>query len=124
VTSVRPGPKGPIVAFEGIDGIEVAKNLSGCEILVPTDELPEGFEVPEEADDVVGMMVADEKRGLLGKVVDVIVTGANDVWVIEGAFGEVLVPVIEDVLVGYDDDSDTMLVRLLPGLIDEEAEGE
>jgi 16S rRNA processing protein RimM len=53
--------------------------------------------------------------------VDVIETGANDVWVVQGTrFGEVLLPVTDEVVLDVDDASGTAHVRLLPGLIDGE----
>ena len=33
---------------------------------------------------------------------EVIVTGANDVWVVEGPFGEILLPVIDEVVTGIE----------------------
>jgi len=50
------------------------------------------------------------------------VTGANDVWVVHGPYGEVLLPVIDDVVVSFDEDAETVMVTLLPGLLPEEAE--
>ena len=67
-----------------------------------------------------GLAVTDVRRGLLGEVVEVIVTGANDVWVLEGPLGEVLLPVIDDVVVRVDYESRTATVQALPGLLPEE----
>jgi 16S rRNA processing protein RimM len=53
-------------------------------------------------------------------VTDVIVTGANDVWVVEGRFGQVLVPDIDDVVGEIDEEAGTVSVTLLPGLIEDE----
>lgn len=122
VLGVRPGPKGPILQLAGVDDIDAATQLSGCELLVPTDRLPDDWFQQPDSDDAVGMRVVDEERGFLGMVEEVIVTGANDVWVVEGPLGEVLIPVIDDVLLGYDEDSDTATVRLLPGLLEGEGE--
>jgi len=63
--------------------------------------------------------VIDDERGLIGTVDDVIITGANDVWIVDGPFGEVLIPVIEDVVHEIDEDAMTARVTLLPGLIEE-----
>jgi len=84
IVSVRPGPKGPLVRFAGIEDIDAARELE------------------------------------LGTVVDVIVTGANDVWVIDGPYGEVLVPVIDDVVRDVDEENGTARTRLLDGLIDDD----
>jgi 16S rRNA processing protein RimM len=63
--------------------------------------------------------VFDGERGLIGEITDVIITGANDVWVIEGPFGEVLIPVIDQVIGDIDEEAGTVHITLLPGLIDE-----
>lgn len=116
VAGVRPGPKGPLFAFEGIADIGTASALRGCNVLARSGDLPEY----EEEFDPVGLRVIDETRGEIGEVTDVIVTGANDVWVVEGGpFGQVLVPDIEDVVGEIDEDEGTVAVRLLPGLIEE-----
>jgi len=116
VSGVRPGPKGPLLELRGIDDIGTARSLSGTTLLVRSEDLPEEF---EDADlDAIGLEVIDGERGSLGMVTDVIVTGANDVWVIEGPLGQVLLPVIDDVVREIDEDARTATVTLLPGLID------
>jgi 16S rRNA processing protein RimM len=51
--------------------------------------------------------------------VEVIETGANDVYVVQGPRGELLIPVIEDVVQELDLENQRMVVTLLPGLLDE-----
>lgn len=107
-----------VVTFREVRDVTTARKLVGALLLAQTDLLPEAV---RESDDVlVGFAVIDESRGRLGEIADVIVTGANDVWVVNGPFGEVLVPAIPDVVLRLDTDARTALVRLLPGLIDEE----
>jgi 16S rRNA processing protein RimM len=85
-------------------------------------DLPE--EWGDEADNEIGLRVIDVDRGDIGTVADVIVTGANDVWVLRnGPYGEVLIPVIDDVVLEIDEVEGTASVRLLPGLIDERETG-
>lgn len=113
--SVRQGPKGPLVRVSGIEDREAAATLSGTTMLVAEEELPPVF--LEEPFDPVGLEVADEAGVVLGRVVDTIVTGANDVWVVERTDGEeLLLPVIDDVVVDLDLEADRAVVRLLPGL--------
>jgi 16S rRNA processing protein RimM len=117
VAAVRPGPKGPLFSFEGIGDINTASALRGCNVLARAEDLPE----IEEEFDPVGLRVIDAVRGDLGEVTDVIVTGANDVWIVEGGpFGQVLVPVIDGVVGEIDEEAGTVAVRLLPGLIEDE----
>lgn len=120
VTGVRQGPKGPLVSFAGVDSIDDAETLRGLSVSAHVDDLPGDWEVC--ATDPVGLRVLDEERGDIGIVAEVIHTGANDVWVVRGGpFGEVLVPVIDDVVTSSDPDAGVCSVRLLPGLIEEDA---
>lgn len=117
---VRPGPKGTIVKFSGIDSVESARDVRATLLLARSEDLPPDWLEPEAADPI-GLAVTDAERGLLGTVADVIVTGANDVWVVDGdAYGQVLIPVIDDVILSIDEIERTARVRLLPGLIDED----
>lgn len=119
IEAVRPGPKGPLVRLAGVDHVSMAVAVAGCELSVAATDLPAGWD--DDVVDPVGWLVDDETRGRLGEVVDVIVTGANDVWVVEGdRFGQVLLPVIDDVILDVDEDAGVVMVRLLPGLIEED----
>lgn len=118
VAAVRQGPKGALLSFRDVTDLSSARALCGRSILVRATDVEGSLGEPEP--DVIGMSVADVDRGPLGVVDDVIVTGANDVWVVNGPLGQILIPVIDDVLEEYDDETDTMRVRLLPGLIDED----
>lgn len=119
LTSVRQGPKGPLVKVEGVDSPEDARTLSGCLLLARTSHLPSGW-LLEDAPDHRGLRVSDADHGFLGTVTRVIVTGANDVWVVTGGpLGEILLPVIDDVVLAVDETQRSARVRLLPGLIEE-----
>ena len=118
VTSVRQGPKGPLVTLEGISGVEAASALRGATMMVNGSDLPDGVVIDVES--FAGFEVHDTERGPLGRIEETIVTGANDVWVVRGeAYGEVLIPVIEDVVISIDRAERSIDVRLLPGLIEE-----
>lgn len=116
ITSVRPGPKGPLAAFSGVSGIDAASRLVGREILARADDLPDEV-LDEYESDMTGYSVTDVVHGSLGEVVETIVTGANDVWIVEGPLGEVLIPVIDDVVLEVDDVAEAISVRLLDGLL-------
>jgi 16S rRNA processing protein RimM len=124
IESVRPGPKGPLVKLSGFNDLDAARAVTGCDLLIREADLPAGWEEPEGEEDLVGRTVEDEDRGLLGGIVEVIHTGANDVWVVDGPFGEILIPVIDDVVMGTQADGDAIVVRLLDGLIPGEEEFE
>lgn len=119
VESVRPGPKGPLVKLSGVESIDDAARLAGSSIIASADDV--SLQHAEEAFDLIGCSVVDAERGLLGTVTDVIVTGANDVLVVDGErYGQVLIPDIEQVVRDVDQRTGTVSVELLPGLIEED----
>lgn len=120
LTASRQGPKGTLVSFEGVTSIDEARALVGRDILVLRQALPESWGAPIETD-CTGYHVVDTVHGDIGTVDETLVTGANDVWIVLGSYGEVLVPVIEDVVIDVDDDARTIAVHLLPGLLPQEA---
>ena len=61
----------------------------------------------------------DRHRGSLGRIVEVMETPANDVWVIDGGpYGEVLIPVVPHVVSAIPQDG-PILVQIMDGLINE-----
>ncbi len=119
IAGVRPGPKGPLVRLEGVTGPDAANALRGASIMAAAADVPEDI-IPDEEDDPTGMRVLDEERGDLGVIEEVLVTGANDVWVVQGGpFGEVLIPVIDQCILELDWEAMVARVRLLPGLIED-----
>jgi len=119
ILSARPGPKGTLLTFEGVTSIDDASLLVGCDILVSSECLPDEWRDVDEPG-CEGFLVFDSLRGELGRIEETIVTGANDVWVVRGPLGEVLVPVIADVVDRVDPDARRVEVTLLPGLIEDD----
>jgi 16S rRNA processing protein RimM len=70
---------------------------------------------------ILGLKVITTESELLGQVVQVLTTGANDVYVVHGPRGEVLLPARVEVVRKIDLDAGTMTVTLLPGLLPDEA---
>jgi 16S rRNA processing protein RimM len=116
--SIRQGPKGPLFTISGVDDIDAAASLVGSTLVVSPDDVPTDWAGLDRDD--AGLRVEDAERGSLGTVVETIVTGANDVWIVEGPLGQVLVPVIDDVVIEIDEAARVAHVRLLPGLLEEE----
>ncbi len=91
------GRSGQLVAFSGVESIGDAEELRGRYILAAESELPEDIDL-HDVDILMGRDVEDVNEGLLGQISEVMVTPANDVWVVDGEGGEVLLPVIEQVV--------------------------
>ncbi|XP_057950319.1 uncharacterized protein LOC131145195 [Malania oleifera] len=75
----NPGQKNWIVRFTGIDTVDLAKQLVGSTVLVKEEDRPELLEGEFYSRDLVGMRVILKETGeLVGIVVNVFNTGAND----------------------------------------------
>ncbi|MDY0339769.1 MAG: ribosome maturation factor RimM [Coriobacteriia bacterium] len=118
VTEARQGPKGAIVSLGSMTTAAAAHEVVGRWLLTAGAALP----APSgSTSDLLGYAVTDARRGYLGVVTDVIITGANDVLVVdEGPFSQVLLPVIDEVVIDIDDAGRGIAVELLDGLIDED----
>jgi 16S rRNA processing protein RimM len=121
IENVRRGPKGPLVKVSGVDDLSAAHQLVGSQLMARAADLPAEWSEPVlDEEGPVGLIVTDVARGPLGEVTELIVTGANDVWVVDGPLGEVLLPVIDDVVLQVDWQAGTATVRALAGLLPED----
>ena len=66
---------------------------------------------------VIGLTVITNEGKELGQIVEIIETGANDVFVVDAGNKEILLPDIEDVIKKVDLKKRLMIVHLLPGLL-------
>ena len=70
---------------------------------------------------LIGIQVSTEAGEALGEIVEVLDTpGANDVYVVHGLRGEVLIPAIREVILSIDMEARQMVIRPLPGLLTDE----
>ncbi|MCK4739537.1 MAG: 16S rRNA processing protein RimM [Deltaproteobacteria bacterium] len=97
---------------------EEAELLQDVEVFVEDDTLTESLEGEHYAFELIGLKVVTEDGASLGIISEIITTGANDVYVVDGKDGEVLIPATEEVVVDIDVEKKILKVKLLPGLID------
>lgn len=113
-------PRGyPIVLFEGYEGRGAAEELRDTLIEIDEAELPELPAGEYYVHDLIGLEVVTTGGEVVGRVEDVIETGANDVYLVKrpGA-RDVLVPAIESVVMEVDVGGGRMVVEAVPGLLD------
>ena len=118
VNGVKMVPPIVHLMLQGIDSLETAKLYKSSLIQVPDTEaydLPEGYYYHHQ---LIGLSVIDQKRGELGPLKEILETGAHDVYVVEGANKDYLLPAIPQVIHNIDLERGTMLVEMLPGLED------
>lgn len=108
-----------LVGFEGVSDLEASSKLVGRSVLVRVEDLPDDLYL-HDALRVMGREVCDASCGSLGLVEEVMQGPANDVWVVRGARGEVLVPAVEQVVLEVPEDG-AIRVDLPLGLVPGEA---
>lgn len=96
------------VKFEGINDRDLAFSLRGYTIEIPR----EAFAPTEEDEyywtDLVGMTVVNKDHTVLGKVSNLMETGANDVLMIDGEHGQILIPFVSQYIETVDTGSKTI----------------
>ena len=104
--------------FEGYDTVEAAEKLRGQFVRVPASE---AYPLPEDHyywHQVLDLEVWTTGGEYLGRIVDILERPANDVYVVQGDRGEILVPAIEDVVKSIDLKEGKMIIEPIPGLLD------
>ena len=106
------------VKFEGLDDINDVEQYKRCPMLVTREHA-----VPLEEDeyfiaDLVGLTIVDDSGVTIGKLINVIETGANDVYEVKTEDGgTILLPAIKDCILDVDMEEGIILVHILKGLI-------
>jgi len=105
-----------ILKLAGIDDMTAAEKLKTAVIRIPEEKaLPLGQD-EYYLRDLYGMTVVTEDDAALGELVNVIETGANDVYVVKCESREILIPAIKQCILNVDAGGKKMTVRLLKGL--------
>lgn len=109
-----------IMQIKGITTIEQAQALRDKVLYI--DRKDASLESGEYFQcDLFGASVYDvDTNELLGEIVDVSKTGANDVWHIKKDGKEYLIPSIPDVVIDVNIDEEKVLIRPLKGIFDDE----
>ena len=127
ITRRKPHNDGLILGFEGVNTAEQTANYRTQMIYVKADDRPSLPDGEYYHHQVLGLKVIDEGDNLLGLISEIIVTGANDVYVVktEGTPArEILIPAIQQVILDVNLADKIMRVHLLPGLVDNDGNTE
>jgi 16S rRNA processing protein RimM len=102
----------------GIDNREQAAEMRGLYLEVPEAELPPPGEDTYYWYQLIGLRVVTTAGEELGQIAEIISTAGNDVFVVRGPRGELLIPGIEDVVQEVDIAAGRMVIEPVPGLLD------
>jgi 16S rRNA processing protein RimM len=116
--TVRPHGDGLLVSFRGVDTPEDAGRFRNQWVYVKASEVPSLPEGQHYQYELIGLDVVDESGNPLGKLVEILETGANDVYLVRDESGkEILLPVIPSVILNRDMERRLLTVHLLDGLV-------
>jgi 16S rRNA processing protein RimM len=110
-----------LVSFEEVTDRADAESLRGQILFVPAASAPPLPALSYWVHEIVGIEVATEEGRSLGTVREVLHTVANDVWLVEGAGREVLLPALKDVIVKVDPIAGRAVIRDVPGLVGDDS---
>ena len=102
IRTVHRRHEAAIVELEGISDRNAAAAVVGRALAATRTELPQASEREIYECDVIGIEAYTAGGELLGTVVEILATGANDVWVVRGARGELLVPAVAHAVLEVD----------------------
>lgn len=107
---------GVLLTFRGVEDVVAAGRLRGAEVAVGRGDLVPLEEGSYYVFEIIGMRVRTEAGRELGTVSEVVRAPANDVYVVSGEAGELLLPATREVVRSVDREAREMRVILPPGL--------
>jgi 16S rRNA processing protein RimM len=118
IRSLRPNGSTILIAFDGYQNPETAGELRNQLVFVRADDRPPLEDGEYYHHQLLGLKVLTADDRPVGTIVEILSTGANDVYVVQPTAGrEVLLPALESVILDIDLDRGEMHVHLLPGLV-------
>jgi 16S rRNA processing protein RimM len=98
ITKRRYDANAVFLLFDSIEDRTKAETLKGLSLCVPREQ---AVVLPDDEwfmDDLIGCLVETDSKKQLGFVEDILETGSNDVFVVRGQHGEILIPVLKTVI--------------------------
>lgn len=107
-----------ILKFKGIDTINDIEKYKGKDLLVTRENAVQLEEDEYFIYDIIGSKVITDEEIELGELVEILATGANDVYVVNTIDGkEILLPYIKECILDIDVENKIIKVHIMPGLI-------
>jgi 16S rRNA processing protein RimM len=107
-----------LLTFEGYDNVNQVEAMKGGILKVPESQRGELEEGEFYFQDIIGCTMVTSEGEEIGKVVEILTPGANDVWVVKGSKGkEVLIPYIEDIVKKVDIEEKMIVIEPMEGLL-------
>ena len=119
ITDAKIVGKIPVVQFSSFTTRNSVESLKGSLIEILEKDLPKLPENIFYIHDIVGLTVFTDDDEVVGEIIEVLQTGANDVYVIRPTNGkDVLIPAVESVIVAIKIEDESLIIRSNTGLFD------
>jgi 16S rRNA processing protein RimM len=107
-----------LISFRGFDTPEAVGRFRNQWVYVKAKEVPALPEGQYYKYQLVDLEVIEDNGNRLGKLAEILETGANDVYIVRDESGkEILLPAISDVILKVDMESKIITVHLIDGLV-------
>lgn len=110
-----------ILKLASVDSIDAAEKLRGRFLEIPQSRLRPLPEDHYYQFQLMGLEVWTTEGERLGQIADILPSASNDVYVIRGDQGELLIPAIEDVVKSVELEKGRVIVQLIEGLLQRKA---
>ena len=106
-----------LVTLTDVGDRTAAEQLRDQYLLIPETEAMPLAENENFAHDLIGLAVETTGGEPLGRLVEILFTRANDVYVVRGPAGEILLPALREVVRQVDVEAGKMIVSVPDGLL-------
>lgn len=114
---VRFNKQYALLSLEGCCNRNEAERLRGLTVLISSDQAAPLGQGQYYLFQLIGLQVIADQT-VIGRVKDVLQTGANDVYIVDGdEYGEVLIPAHDETILRIDFDAQTIRMTLPDGLL-------
>lgn len=119
ISFVKSQPDKLVIRMKGYGSREDLVGLPNQYVYVHAEEIPQLEDGEIYHHQMLGMKVVKEDGTFLGTLIQILETGANDVYIVGTPDDkEVLLPAIDEVILGIDTEKNEIRIRLLPGLVE------
>ncbi|MEI7422368.1 MAG: ribosome maturation factor RimM [Prolixibacteraceae bacterium] len=105
------------LAFDDLETADKVRPFCGCRIFLPNDVAQDQV-ADGELSELMGYMVFDQDKGMLGKIIRVDDFSGNVVLTIQHGKQEILVPLAEDFITEFNEEKQELHLNCPEGLVD------
>jgi 16S rRNA processing protein RimM len=106
-----------IIKLNAVDSVAAAQDLKGQPVEIHHSQLkplPEGQYYHFQ---LIGLEVWTARGELLGTVTEILTAESNDIYIVQGNKGEILIPAIGDVIKSIEPDKSRIVIEPIEGLL-------